>query len=115
MEGDLLRDDLGRGFERAMNVHYENVYARQAPAGEYVVNLHMYASYDATLPIAVEVTVEIVKRQEEKVDIKKILTTTINLVKVGQEITVVRFRMNGDGDLIENSIREDPYPLREAR
>lgn len=114
---DLLRDDLGRGFERAMNLHYENVFARTAPAGEYAINLHMYSNVsNAAWPIIVEIRIDIVKRVGDgKADIKKVLSTNVSLVKTGQEITVVRFKINQEGDLIDDSIRQDPIPLREDR
>src|ERR1051326_2068749 len=112
---DLLRDDLGGEWERVAGKHYENVYARNSPAGEYVINLHMYSArtFDA-FPLPVEIDVELVKRVD-KVDSKKIIHTTVNLMNQGQEITVVRFVLNDDGDLIPGTIGHESMPLREKR
>lgn len=113
---DLLRDDLGRGFERAMDRHYENVFARSSPAGEYIVNLHMYSDYfNAKFPIQVEVKVELVKQNVDKGDVKSVISTTLNLNELGQESTVVRFSLDQNGDLVPGSVNHEPLPLRVPR
>jgi hypothetical protein len=109
---DLLRDDLGMPYERVADHHHENVFARVSPAGEYIVNLHMYASRGkAVFPIAVEVEVTI-KRGDQPIE--NVIHTTVNLMEEGQEVTVVRFKLNQQGELIRDSINHDSIPLRES-
>lgn len=115
---DLLRDDLGFQYELVAGRHHENVFARNTVAGEYVVNLHMYGTYGRSLPIAVEVSVQIVKHgdsESTKSDIRRVIKTTINLTELGQETTVVRFSLDKEGNLIEDSISHEPMRLRENR
>jgi hypothetical protein len=57
---DLLRDDLGMAQDMTDSNH-EVAYSRGAPAGEYVVNVHMYRGVNVTYPIPVKVIV-MVKR-----------------------------------------------------
>ena len=61
--------------------------------GEYVVNLHYYAS--ETLK-AVDVNIRLVKVNPA---FKIIYYGTVNLEKVGDEKTALRFKIGGDGKI----------------
>lgn len=63
--------------------------------GEWVLNIHMYNIRD---PDAVPVTVKIDKLNPT---VKTILTKTIMLKELWDEVTVARFVMTSDGDIIE--------------
>lgn len=113
---DLLRDDLGMEFERSGQIHHENIYARSAPPGEYIVNLHMYSNRDIAsnpYPIQVEVTVQLVKSNPGKEPVKTVIKSTVTLTHLKEEVTVVRFRLDENADIVPGSITHDQIPLRE--
>lgn len=114
---DLLRDDLGRKYEKAASLHHENVYSRNAPEGEYIVNLHMYSNFEsAQFPIEVEVVVQVVKTMGDNYSpITRILRTKIPLTKLAEEVTVVRFRLDTDANIVPDSINHEQMPLREKK
>ena len=104
---NLLRDDLG--FEGdATNRNYEVSYSRGIPAGEYIVNAHMYGPLPRGVTIPVNVVVS-VKRQYE--DTEQILDTTVDLDRRGQEETAFRFRLTAEGQLVEGSVSTLRRPL----
>lgn len=117
---DLLRDDLGRKWEKGGQMHHENAYTRNAPEGEYIVNLHQYSNLSkSSYPIEVEVIVQIVKQVAEPIEtqntpITKIMRTTVPLISEGQQTTVIRFRLDDKSEVIQDSINHDQIPLREA-
>ena len=97
---NLLRDDLGDEAD-ATGLNYEISYSRGIPAGEYIVNVHMYGLLPAGLEIPVKVVVS-VRRQFDVA--RQILQTTVNLVRRNQEETAFRFRLDGEGELVEESV-----------
>ena len=111
---DLLRDDLGWPYEKVGDHHVENAFARATPAGEYIVNLHFYMNRkDAPLPIKVDVsTVILHKGSDNKVDRKRVLNATVNLTREGEEITVMRFRIDGNAELLPDTVNNQQIPLR---
>ena len=97
---NLLRDDLGDEVD-ATGLNYEITYSRGIPAGEYVVNVHMYG----LLPAGLEIPVRVVVSVRKKFDVaRQILQTTVNLVRRNQEETAFRFRLDGEGELVEESV-----------
>lgn len=99
---NLLRDDLGNEGD-ITGKNYEVTYSRGIPAGEYVVNVHMYGP----LPGGVTVPVTVVVSVKQKYDsLRPIVKTKLDLVRRNQEETAARFRLNGDGDLIEGSVNK---------
>lgn len=106
---NLLRDDLGR-IADATRLNYEVSYSRGVTAGEYVVNLHMYRNVAAIWPVPVRVvtSVKLPHRNESR----QILATEVSLERTGQELTVYRFRLTEDGDLVAGSVNSLPKPLR---
>ncbi len=97
---NLLRDDLGIEGD-ATDENYEVAYSRGIPAGEYIVNVHMYGPVPKGMTIPVTVVVSVRKDLEAT---KQILKTQINLKKRNQEETAYRFRLTSKGELIEDSV-----------
>jgi len=97
---NLLRDDLGVEGD-ATNENYEVSYSRGIAAGDYVVNVHMYGLVPPGVKIPVKVVISVRKDMEAT---KQILQTEIVLVRRNQEETAFRFRVTGDGDLVEDSV-----------
>ena len=109
---NLLRDDLGHDND-ATKLNYEVAYSRGIPAGEYTVNLHLYRSKHRYLPIPAVVAVGI--KADRNADLLPIATGNVELVRVGQEITVVRFTIDERGMLVPGSIHDLQRELRSAR
>ena len=97
---NLLRDDLGDEAD-ATGLNYEISYSRGIPAGEYLVNVHMYGLLPAGLAIPVKVVVSVRKQFDVA---RQILQTTVNLVHRNQEETAFRFRLDAEGELVEESV-----------
>ncbi len=70
---NLLRDDLG-GEGDATDENYEISYSRGIPAGEYIVNVHMYGPLTPGVTIPVQVVVSVKQKYD---DMRQILETTI--------------------------------------
>ena len=97
---NLLRDDLGDEAD-ATGLNYEISYSRGIPAGEYIVNVHMYG----LLPSGVTVPVKVVVSVRRQFDVaRQILESTVNLVRRNQEETAFRFRLDEEGELVEESV-----------
>jgi hypothetical protein len=108
---NLLRDDLGSAQDMT-DYNYEVAYTRGTPAGEYVVNVHMYRARGSELPIQVKVGVTL-KRDTAK-SVTPLATTTVMLRKINQEVTALRFRLDGNGELVAGSANNLFKPLRVA-
>lgn len=104
---NLLRDDLGMEGD-ATDENYEMTYSRGIPAGEYVVNVHMYGRLPKKVAVPVKVVVS-VKRPLE--DTTQIAATTVMLSRPNQEETAFRFRLTDKGQLVEGSISTLRKPL----
>jgi hypothetical protein len=108
---NLLRDDLGMiGDSTPRN--YENAYTRGLDDGEYVVNLHMYNNRSPVVPIPVTVVVKM--RACDTCGTVELYSTTIDLQKNGDEVTVVRFKIE-DEVLVQDSVHRIPVGLRQWR
>ena len=104
---NLLRDDLGAVGD-ATDENFEVSYSRGIPAGEYVVNVHMYGALPDKVTVPVTVVVSVRKRLD---DTKQILMTMVRLTYRNQEETAFRFKLTGDGDLVPNSVNTLRRPL----
>ena len=89
---NLLRDDLGAEGD---------AYSRGIPAGEYIVNVHMYGPVPPGMTVLARVVVSVRKKFEQT---KQILKTQVKLKRRHQEETAFRFRLTSDGDLVKNSV-----------
>ncbi len=100
---DLLRDDLGY-MNDLTAANHEMSYSRGVPAGDYVVNIHMYRNEAEIWPVPVHVIVSV------KLDIEKparqILLRKVELVRVDQEVTVLRFQLNEAGGLLPHTVND---------
>ncbi len=97
---NLLRDDLGAEGD-ATDENFEVSYSRGIPAGEYVVNVHMYGPLPEGITVPVTVVVSISKPLE---DTRQILHTVIKLTYHNQEETAFSFKLTGEGDLVPDSV-----------
>ncbi|MFQ5565234.1 MAG: hypothetical protein ACE5EU_02625 [Paracoccaceae bacterium] len=108
---DLLRDDLGAS-RNLTDFNYEFAFSRGAPAGEYVVNLHLYGAKGEPLPITVSVVISL--RDPDTGRLSEIAAREVDLARQGEEITVLRFRLGENGVLLPGSLNRLPKPLRQT-
>ena len=94
---NLERDDRGK-INDAATLNYEMMSIRSRDPGEYTVNLRLYNEFNDPLPVPVKVTVA------GKGDIGEIYAGEVLLNRRKQEVTVVRFSLDEDGELIRDSI-----------
>jgi hypothetical protein len=97
---NLLRDDLGIEGD-ATGRNYEISYSRGIPAGEYIVNVHMYGPVPKGVRVPARVVVSVKPKYGE---LRQMLETTIELTHKGQEETAFRFQLTGDGELVPGSV-----------
>jgi hypothetical protein len=108
---NLLRDDLGKAQDMT-DFNYEVAYSRGTPAGEYVVNLHMYRGVGAAYPIPVKVVASLKRGANDSA--QPLVTTTVRLRYENDEQTAFRFRLDGRGTLVADSLNNLFRPLRVA-
>jgi hypothetical protein len=105
---NLLRDDLGKTGD-STPLNYENAYTHGAEDGEYVINVHLYNTHGDRPPIPVVVVVKYAA--DQALAAKEIITKTVELHTLGQEITVVRFTLK-DGEIVPDATNTIPKKLR---
>ncbi len=108
---NLLRDDLGAEGD-ATDENFEITYSRGIPAGEYIVNVHMYGIVPPDRPVPVTVVVSVRKLYDEA---RQILKTVVELTRRNQEETAYRFRLTAEGDLVDGSVSTLRRPLVTGR
>ena len=105
---NLVRDDRGSLYD-ITSQNYEFVFSRGIIPGEYTINLHMYLNRQLDeFPITVSTTVTLIK--EGKIVLS--LSSNDTLHNNGQEITVFRFQLTRDGELIPGTVHNIYQPLR---
>ena len=104
---NLLRDDLGKLLKDDPS-NFEVAFSRGAPAGEYVVNVHMFRNRANVWPL--KVTLEINLNREGS-GIFSIGKRTVTFTKAQQEITVLRFKLDENGKLVSGSEHDLPVSL----
>jgi hypothetical protein len=109
---NLLRDDLGQKAD-ATQLNYEVTYSRGIPAGEYTINVHLYRNTSGALPIPVTVVTSVKKSGNERA--RQLLASKVELGREGQELTVYRFRLTENGDLVAGSVHSLQRELRAWR
>lgn len=109
---NLLRDDLGQVNDPG-KLNYEVAYSRGRPAGEYVVNLHLYSNKSREFPVEAELYVGLKKLSSA--GISRISYKKLVLREIGHELTALRFKLDEDGDLIFSSLHDVPLSLRGGR
>jgi len=106
---NLLRDDLGRRAD-ATGLNYEVSYSRGLPAGEYVVNIHLYRNAARVYPVPVTVVTSVKKSPQDSA--RQLLASEVELTREGQELTVYRFELDGGGGLVPGSVHSLQRDLR---
>jgi hypothetical protein len=104
---NLLRDDRGHIYDDSF-ANSEFGASRGIKAGAWVVNLHYYASRRSSREMAENESQEITARVTvSKLGAKGIviqwLTKLVTLNKVGQELTIFRFRVDEEGEFVPGS------------
>ncbi len=94
---NLERDDRGK-INDTSALNYEWMSIRSRDPGEYTVNLHLYSEFGEPLPVPVKI------RVTGKGDIGEIYNGEILIKRRKQEITVVRFAIDANGELLQDSI-----------
>jgi hypothetical protein len=108
---NLLRDDLGRAQDMT-DYNYEVSYSRGMPAGEYVVNLHMYRAIGVAFPVRVKIVASV--KRDANGPSEQLVATTVELRRENQELTALRFRLDGTGKLQAGSVNSLFKELRVA-
>jgi len=106
---DLLRDDLGNRND-ATGMNYEVAFSRGLPAGEYAVNLHLYRDNQRLRPITAIVVISL--RAPDGGETVQLLSETVELRRLGEELTVTRFTVGDDGRIVPGSYNDLPIALR---
>jgi hypothetical protein len=109
---NLLRDDLGK-FGDATDLNYEMSYSRGMPPGEYAINLHAYRNTSARYPIPVTTVISV--KTPSQSSARQILTTKTQLRREGEELTVFRFKLDSNGNLVPGSVHNVFRPLRSGQ
>jgi hypothetical protein len=109
---NLLRDDLGKRAD-ATGMNYEISYSRGIVPGEYTINVHLYRNTSSVLPIPVTIVTSVKKNANESA--RQLLATRTELMREGQELTVFRFRLSEEGDLVPGSVHNLQRGLRKWR
>jgi len=98
----LLRDDMGIVNDDSP-INCESAFARSTPAGEFVVNIHGYSVPAASVTVHIEVALN-----------GNFLTKADMDLRPKQERTVIRFKLDGQGNLIPGSENKVFKPVRES-
>ncbi|TIS18049.1 MAG: hypothetical protein E5X10_01100 [Mesorhizobium sp.] len=99
----LLFDDMGIVNDDGPT-NCEDAFARSTPAGEYIINVHGY-SIPGPLTVSVKIALN-----------GNLLTQPINVeIRPKQERTVLRFKLDGQGKLIEGSQNRIFKAIRSAQ
>jgi hypothetical protein len=101
---DLLRDDLGTANDSPEN--FENIFSRTLPAGEYVVNLVCWECTAPPVNAQIEIAIQPPGQARYVFFRDKIVLTKDN-----EEMTVIRFRIDGKGELVKGSPSREPELL----
>ncbi len=110
--GDLNDTVMINGRRMVHPINQEVVTIRGIISGEYIVNLHYYESH-SQLPVPVNVKIEKVNPTLRLVYIEQVV-----LDRVDDEQTVLRFELDGNGEIVTMSKLEKtltPYRLDPAQ
>ena len=109
-QGSILnheRDDRGM-INDTSDLNYEVTTVRKRVAGEYIVNLHLYNDFKEPMPVPVKV------RVIGKGD-GAIFSGDIMLERRKQELTVVRFTLDEEGSVIQDSVSNLQFSILSRR
>jgi hypothetical protein len=102
-----LRDDRGTDFYSPLN--YELAVSQGIAPGQYIINLHFYAYHGGGDNVPIEA--DVVIKRPGRSDLR-IFHDTVTLVKEGDEITVVQFQLDEEGNLIGGTLSREFIPVR---
>src|SRR4030095_6206258 len=108
---NLLRDDLGRAQDMT-DYNYEVAYSRGTPAGEYVVNIHMYRGIGVTYPVRVKVVAS--AKTDPNGPARQVGATAWDLRRENQELTARPSRLAATAQLQAGSVNSLFKELRVA-
>lgn len=100
---NLLRDDLGMAMDTG-DRNFENAYARGLPAGDYVVNVHAYRGSDGVYPVVVDGEIRVTFNPDAGKGGQLILKQKVTLYRTGEEATLARFSIDGEGHVVPGSV-----------
>jgi hypothetical protein len=107
---NLQRDDLGKPND-STDLNFEMVSTRGLPSGEYIVNIHYFMNHELGVP-EVPVTVVVSTKAQGVGGMKEIITRKAVLRNLGEELTVVRFTIDANGELVKDSVNDFYQELR---
>lgn len=107
---NLLRDDLGMQNDKGIE-NYETSYSRGAPEGEWIVNVHEYRNGSSLHPVPVKAKVTLIQADGMPATIYE---GSVELTRVGEEITITRFSLDAEARLIYGSQHNLYKPLRSS-
>lgn len=109
---NLVRDDLGTTAD-ITGINYETAFSRGLPPGRHTVNVYFFSNSDnvAEVPVKVFVTMRKDDSENSKTPPQDIIRTQLTLTRVAEEVTVIDFELNDDGELIVDSINNAYRPL----
>jgi hypothetical protein len=108
---NLLRDDLGMAQDMTA-ANYEIAYSRGMPAGEYVVNVHLYRVVGSMEPVEVRLVAS--RRTDEAAQAQQLATATVRLLHLNDQVTAFRFDLDDEGSIVPGSMSTLYKELREA-
>ena len=106
---NLLRDDLGNRVD-VTGLNYETSYSRGIQPGEYTVNLHLYRNPSGVFPVPVTVVTSVKRNANDTA--RQLLASDVLLVGEGEEVTVYRFDLSEEGNLLAGSVHSLHKALR---
>jgi hypothetical protein len=82
------------------------------PAGEYIVNVHMYRGVGVAYPVDVKLVAT--AKADPQQDAQELATTTVQLRHENDQVTAFRFNLDDDGHLVAGSLNTLYKDLRTA-
>ncbi len=112
---NLVRDDLGTNADLT-GMNYEVAFSRGIPAGEWTINLHWFSNSMGVLevPVKVLITMKKVDDGSSKEAPISIMSKSVKLVTVGQEMTVIRFWIDENQNVDKTSFTTELRLIRSA-
>lgn len=102
---NLLRDDLGMNGDTTQK-NFENIFFRDLPAGEYIVNIHAFLGSRDKFPVQVEAELNFLGYSSQVR-----FTQRLTMLREGDEITAFRFTIGQDGRLVPGSMSNLQSPF----
>ena len=106
----LLRDDLGRLGDPS-NENRETMFGRGVPVGEYTINVHLYRCVANYLKVPVHLTASV----NIKGTLRGLVEAAAELSREGEELTMIRFRLDADANVVSGSVHHLQKDLRSSK